>query len=59
VAAAHSDLIFSNRKGIRSVEAEEYSKVKQHLNTTVRAGLQNGDVVHADAMVRRIVNALR
>lgn len=58
IETAHSNVIFSNRKGVRTVNADDYSSVKQHLNAAVRSGLQTGDVVHAEGMVRRILEAL-
>lgn len=58
VEQSHPNLIFSNAKGLRTVNPNDYGSVKQHLNTAVRSGLQAGDSVHAEAMVRRILAAL-
>jgi len=59
VEQAHPNLIFSNAKGIRTVNADDYGSVKQHLNAVVRSGLQTGDLQYSEAMVKRIVASLQ
>jgi energy-coupling factor transporter ATP-binding protein EcfA2 len=49
--------IYRNRKGICSVQSEEYGEIKNMLNGIVNEGLKEEDIVHARDFIREILRA--
>lgn len=59
VQSAHPELIFSNGRGILSINSKDCGRVKQLLNSEVSKGLVSGDEIYVRAAVERLLAAIR